>query len=200
MSVYLPKIKGNNLFTPTILIFALLSVFYISTLDFAEKSYNYSFIFASSILLLLFKVLVTSFGNIQAELQNKKWVLIGSNIILFLIQILLAILAIQLLTENKYPQATLQWILISNIAFFVQTFLGKLSTPLKLTVIAIIVYLISYIFLYFKVFENIPERFILLQQTISYIVLLAEAILFFASVEFYVDLSKKMEQSRIAKD
>jgi hypothetical protein len=196
MSVFLPRIKGNNLFTPTILIFALLSVFYISTLDFAEKSYNYSFIFASSILLLLFKVLVTSFGNIETELKNKKWFLIASNIILLLIQLFLAIVAIQLLTENKYPQNTLLWILISNLVFFVQTFLGKLATPLKLTVVTIVIYAISFVLLYFKVFENTPERFILLQQTISYIALIVEACLFFASVEYYVDLSQKMENSR----
>lgn len=199
MSVFLPKIKGNNLFTPTIVVFALLSVYFVSTLDFAEKSYSYSFIFASAVLLLLFKVVVTSFGNIEVELKNKKWFLIGSNIILLLIQLFLAILAIELLTENKYPQSTLLWIMVSNLAFFVQTFLGRIGTPLKLTVIAIIIYLISFVLLYFKVFENTPERFILLQQTISYIALIVEGCLFFASVEFYVDLSQKMENNRLHK-
>ncbi|MEI6728281.1 MAG: hypothetical protein WCK98_01430 [bacterium] len=199
MSIFLPRIKGNNLFTPTILIFGLLSVFYVSSLDFAEKSYNYSFIFATSILLLLFKVLVTSFGNIETELKNKKWFLVGSNIILLLIQVFLAILAIQLLTENKYPQSTLLWILISNLGFFVQTFLGKLNTPLKLAIVSIVIYSISFVFLYFKLFENTPERFILLQQTISYISLIVEACLFFASIEYYVDLSRKMESSRVEK-
>lgn len=189
MALYIPKIKKNQLFTPAVLIVVLVSAFLLSTVDFAERNFSYSYILATAYLILILKAFIQTFGAVEESLENKRWI-IGSVAILFLAyQVVLGYGAINHLTESTYPKETIQWFGFSSIGFAVMSFLLKMQNTLRYAVVASVVYSLVYLPLFFRVFEGQPEYFVLMQQAISYLALLLEIALFMSVSRHYITLT-----------
>jgi len=193
MSFKWPKINGNQLFTPVAALYLLAVGYFVSTLEFIEKNYNYSYILGFATVVLFLKVLVLTFGTIEETLKNKKWFFVAIFLILAVAQIWLGIIAIKYLTINTYPNITIQWMLIANLIFVVQAFLSKNISILRFGFPALILYSGMFVALYFKLFDTEAEKFILLQQIVAYITLLTELVLLFLSSRAYIQSGRKIK-------
>jgi len=193
MSFKWPKINGNQLFTPVAALYLLAVGYFVSTLEFIEKNYNYSYILGFATVVLFLKVLVLTFGTIEETLKNKKWYFVAIFLILAVAQIWLGIIAIKYLTINTYPNITIQWMLIANLIFVVQAFLSKNISILRFGFPALILYSGMFVALYFKLFDTEAEKFILLQQIVAYITLLTELVLLFLSSRAYIQSGRKIK-------
>lgn len=187
MSFKLKKITGNQLFTPSILLFTILVGFYISSIDLVEKTYNFSFILAASGVVLILKTFITIFGSLESNLKAKKGLLSATLLILAAIQFYLGFLAVDFLTVDKFPQNTVAIILTAEIIFAVTVFLTKNVGLLKFSLVVIFLLAVSTASLYFKWFEKNPDLFILSQQLIAYIVIICQVIELFLSMNFYTE-------------
>jgi len=193
MSFKWPKINGNQLFTPVAALYLLAVGYFVSTLEFIEKNYNYSYILGFATVVLFLKVLVLTFGTIEETLKNKKWFFVAIFLILAVAQIWLGIIAIKYLTINTYPNITIQWMLIANLIFVVQAFLSKNISILRFGFPALILYSGMFVALYFKLFDTEAEKFILLQLIVAYITLLTELVLLFLSSRAYIQSGRKIK-------
>lgn len=185
MSLKLKKITGNQLFTPTILLLAILLGFYTSSIDLVEKTYNFSFIIAVSSTILILKTFTAVFGSIEHNLKNKKNLLPASLLILALIQFYLGFLAIDFLTVDKFPLNSVGIILTAEIIFAITAFLTKNTSILKSSLIIILILSIATSSLYFKWFDKNIDLFILSQQFIAYLILIFQLIELFLCMSFY---------------
>lgn len=175
---WLNQLNVNQFFAPTSLIILISTSFYYSTLDFPEKSYNYSYMIAAACLFALYKTFLLSFSQLEKKILAKKWFLLAINFILAIIQFLATFLAIRYLTESTFHQDSVQLLLLTNITFYIQVFFTNFKHFLGLAVITIAVYTICFVALYFKFLEKDSIRFILMQQTIGVLVLITEIINF----------------------
>lgn len=185
MSFKLKKITGNQLFTPAILLLSVLIGFYISSIDLVEKNYSFSFILAMGGIILILKTFVTIFGSLEINLKDKKSLLSTILIILGIIQFYLGFLAINFLRVDKFPQNTVTLLLAAQIIFSTTTFLTKNLTLLRFSLFTNLLLILSSTSLYFKLFVESPDLFILLQQFIAYIVLITQLIELFLTMGFY---------------
>jgi len=185
MSFKLKKITGNQLFTPAILLLSVLIGFYISSIDLVEKNYSFSFILAMGGIILILKTFVTIFGSLEINLKDKKSLLSATLIILGIIQFYLGFLAINFLRVDKFPQNTVALLLAAQIIFSITTFLTKNLTLLRFSLFTNLLLILSGSSLYFKLFVESPDLFILLQQFIAYIVLITQLIELFLTMGFY---------------
>jgi hypothetical protein len=181
-----PIIKGNHLFTPSAILFVFLITYLNSRLEFVGVSYFYSFILSIAVLVLMFKVFTITFGSIESAIAKRKWFVVGFDILLAGIQFTLAIFAVNHLTVDTFPQRTIELILYSNIAFFMQSFLADFKPAITTTLVVLAVYVISFLALLFKWFDTDTELFVLMQQVISYLALFSEIALLFLTVKKYV--------------
>ena len=186
MTFALSKINKNQLFTPSILIFLLVICYHFSSLDLVEKTYVYSYILTASVLILCLKVFIITFGNLENHLDNKKYYFVGTDLILAGLQLIMGFLAVGHLTIEKYPQTTFQWLVLSNLIFCVQVFLGRIPNVLRLTLIFSMIYIVCFLALYFKFLEQDTENFLFMQQTVSYIAITMELVMFFVITNFFV--------------
>lgn len=185
MSLNLKKISGNQLFTPTILLLAIILGFYTSSIDLVEKTYNFSFIIAISSTILILKTFTAVFGNIEDNLKNKKNLLPASLLVLALIQFYLGFLAIDFLTVDKFPLNSVGIILTAEIIFAITAFLTKNTSVLKFSLVIILILSVATSSLYFKWFDRNIDLFILSQQFIAYIILIFQLIELFLCMSFY---------------
>jgi hypothetical protein len=189
MSLILPKINSNQLFTPSILIFLLAICYQFSSLDLVEKTYLYSYILTASIIIMCLKIFIITFGNIENHLKTKKPYFVGTDLILSGCQLIMGFLAVEHLTIDKYPQTTFGWLVLSNIIFCLQIFLGRIPKIINFGLISVAIYITSFFALYFKLFEKSPENFLFMQQSVSYLAIILELIMFFVVTNFFVKKS-----------
>jgi hypothetical protein len=185
---FLLKINKNNLFTPTVLIFLSFILYTFTNQNLAERNYQYSYILVISGIFLLTKVFVISFAQIDKYFSQKKWILLSIDIVLTGIQFAFAFLAVQNLANDKFPDFTVQFFLISNIFFCIQLFLGKIQGLIKMLIAIFIIYIPSLLILNRKIFFD--NNAVLTQQTIAYLILILEVCLFLVITRYFVSKGK----------
>lgn len=186
MPFTLPRINKNQSFTPSILIFLLIICYHFSSLDLVEKNYWYSYILTVSVIILCLKVFVITFGNLENHLKTKKYYFVGTDLILASSQLIMGFLAVDHLTNEKYPQITFWWLILSNLVFCLQAFLAKVPNCTRLLLFSMITYILCFLALYFKFLENNTESFLFMQQSVSYISIALELTMFFVTTNFFV--------------
>lgn len=186
MSFRLPKINNNELFAPSILLFALFFSFYIAKQEFKDAYNSYSLMLAAALGIFMLKSYTLAFANVEYSFLNKKWFLLGLSIVLVSGQFWFAWLGINILSINSYPQDTVAFLVIGNLAFYVQVFLGKVPKMLYLFLISLIVYSLMFALLYINPFSSNTRIFITFLQLTGYIALIVETISIFMVSNYFV--------------
>ena len=179
----LPKINKNQLFAPFILSFILVLSFFVSTREFKDNANIYSLIIAIANILLFLKAFIITFGNLEDALEKKKWFLVGFNLVLVSAQFWISWLAINFLVIDSYPQVSIGLMIIANLGFTLQSFLGQFGNIARVSLLCIAVYGLLYGVLYtrFGIVPD-PQRFIGFLQITGYTSLILESTLFFLTV------------------
>ncbi len=184
-----PRINENWLFTPSVLIFTTIAVYFLAFQDFAEKAYQYSYLLGVAGVIMSVKVFIVTFAHTEKWLKEKKAFLLVLDLILAGIQLVLIFLAVNHLSQDKYPKDTLQWFSVASIVFMVQIFLGTSHNLIKYTITTGTIYGLSFLVLRQRVFEGNTEMSIFTQQIIAYLVLALEALLLFIATRNFVNLN-----------
>lgn len=190
MPLKLPKINGNSLYSPSVMIFLLIVGYQIANSDFVEKTYSFAYLLVTAGVLLFLKTFTFTFGALEKTLNTKKVFLASSFLILAIGQFLLGFLAVDHLTRSTFPDITVQWFLFANILFAIQTFLAKSTNLFKVALFTIFASTVSFFGLYFKWFTSDIQAFIIFQQSIGYLAIILEFTMFFMSLNFFIDKSK----------
>jgi hypothetical protein len=162
-------------------------IYVYSTQDFAGADFRYSYILATVGVLMALKVFVITFAQLERYLLEKKYILVVIEIILAGTQLALAFLAVGFLSETKSPTQTIQFFLISNIFFYIQSFIGKLPDVFKLAAFSFVGFGLSYVVLQRQLFFNDGPSYLLLLQTISYIGVFIEFFLLMMVTRNFLD-------------
>lgn len=185
MSFKLPKIYNNNLFVPAVLIYSLLVVMFISNLNYKETSYSYSYLLGASSVLILLKIFVTTFGSLSQSLQKEKSIIAMTQLLLFCTQVAFVWLGANHLTRYSYPEPTVRFFLLCNLLFFVQIFLAKIPKTVTLAVFSLATYSVFVVFLYWRLFSDNTQLFILMLQASGYFSVFVELLQLLVVSRFY---------------
>lgn len=195
MSFKLPKIKGNALYSPSIMIFAIIIGYQIANSDFVEKNYSFAYLLVGAGVVLFLKVFTLTFASLEKALWDKKAFLAGAFLILAITQFWFGFLGIDHLTRSTFPDITIQWFLLSNVLFAIEIFLSKTIKSIRLNLFIIVIYAVILFGLTFKWFSGDIQGFITFQQSIGYFSIISELTMFFTVLNFFVDKSKTSEVS-----
>lgn len=186
MPFRLPKINNNELFAPSILLFASFFSFFIAKQEFKDAYNSYSLMLAVALGVFMLKSYVLTFANVEYSFLNKKWFLLGLSSVLISGQFWLAWLGINILSVNSYPQDTLAFLAIGNLAFYAQVFLGKVPKMLYLFLISLIAYSVMFALLYINPFSGNTRLFITFLQITGYVPLIVETVTLFMVSNYFV--------------
>jgi hypothetical protein len=192
MPFKLPKVNGNTLYSPAIMIFAIIIGYQIANSDFVEKNYSFAYLLVVAGVVLFLKVFTLTFASLEKSLWDKKTFLAGAFLILAIAQFWFGFLGVDHLTRSTFPDATIQWFLFSNILFAVEIFLSKTLKSIRLNLFIIAIYTIALFGLTFKWFSGDIQGFIIFQQVIGYFSIISELTMFFIGLNFFIDKSKKL--------
>jgi len=186
-----PNINQNQLFTPSILLFTSFVVYFLTYQDYAQKSFEYSYLLGFTAVLISLKVYISTFGQLENYFKNHKPFLLGLDILLAGFQLSAAFLGVNHLSQDKYPLVTIQWFLLTAGLYLIQSFLGKIPYAVRNGLIMISFYSICFFLLRQKPFENNQEYHILMQRFIAYLAVGLEFWLMMASIRYFVNLKNK---------
>ena len=182
----LPTKNKKIHFTPTALIIVFLLSYFLVGLTFkADFLYFYTLTIAGSFLCL--KSYILAFGIAEKSINDKKENILLSGLVLGLAQVVLAMIGIRQLTDTTYPFDTVQWYLIASLIFSISTFLARLDSSIKYGILATIIYTISLGLLFFKVFDDNSNAFLIMLNAIGYISLGVESLMLANSAKVFIN-------------
>jgi hypothetical protein len=186
MTFRLPKINNNELFAPAVLLFLTAFSFQITKQQFKDSYNSYSLLLAIAAGVFMLKSFVLTFANLEYSFVNKKWFLFGLSTFLTGGQFWLAWLGINILTLNSYPQETISFLAIANVAFYTQVFLAKVPKILYIFLITLISYGVMFFLLYINLFSSNTRLFITFLQITGYTSLIVEVVTLFIISNYFV--------------
>lgn len=169
------KTNKNKLFTPSLLIFLTILIYFFSTQNFLEKNYQYAYILGITGVFLAVKIFFLAFLQVEKYTSQQKWISLVIDLILVGFGWGFCLAGVNHLSQNKFPDITLWFFFLANLSFLSQLFLARLIKP-QISFWIILIYTTFILILNRKWFINGDQ--ILTQQFIAYSVLILEIIVF----------------------
>jgi hypothetical protein len=174
MTIKWPTINGNQLFTPTLLIFLAVIAIQLSNLQLLSGNLAYPYVFAAAVFVIFTRIFVSTFIFVEDAVTKKKPIVLAINILLTGVELATTYFAIAHLTVDTYPDITVWLLAGTQLAFAVsQVFTTRHLT--RSTGINLAIYAIFSTLFYFRAFDNDAERLLLLQQSVAWAILVLEA-------------------------
>ena len=119
------KVRGNILFTPSLLVFASTLTLALTFYSFRLKPEpdNLSFIYLVISLLISIKAFIVTFAGVSKFWKRKKGAFTAITLLLGMFQISLAFAATEHLTNSSVPNNTILYFLIASILAIFQEFM-----------------------------------------------------------------------------
>jgi hypothetical protein len=184
------KNNKNNFFTPSVLVFLSLCIYFFSTQSFAESNYQYAYILGITGIVLAVKIFFLAFLKIEKYTKQQKWISLVIELSLAGLGWGLTFLGINHLSQDKFPEFTIFALFLANLTFLLQLFLGHILKA-KTATISILIYSIFIIILNRKWFINQDQ--ILTQQFIAYSLLILEFVLLMSVARITVKALKSQK-------
>ena len=169
------KTNKNKFFTPSVLLFLVVCIYFFTAQNFAERNYQYAYILAITGIFLAIKIFFLAFLQLEKYIVQKKWISLVVELILVGAGWSLIFSGVNHLSQDKFPDVTIWFLFLANLSFLMQLFLARLL-PYKTTIFTILLYLFFLLMLNRKWFINGDQ--ILSQQFIAYSLLFLEVFLF----------------------